>query len=144
MPTALILPQPIADQLTALALANPQVEVCGLLGGHEHVMRHFYPVTNCAADPARHFLLEARGQIAAMRTMRERGEQLRGVFHSHPTSAAQPSATDRAAAAYPDVYYIITSLTGRQPETAAFYYDGHDFHATSIIDDEPTAGKPGS
>ncbi|MCS3902077.1 proteasome lid subunit RPN8/RPN11 [Methylohalomonas lacus] len=133
MPTTLILPRLIADQLIALALANPQVEVCGLLGGDENVMRHFYPVANSATDPARHFLLDARGQIAAMRTMRECGEQLRGVFHSHPISAARPSATDRAAAAYPDVYYLITSLTRRQPETAAFYYDGRDFHATSII-----------
>ncbi len=140
MPTALILPRPIADQLTALALASPQVEVCGLLGGHEHVMRHFYPVANCAADTARHFLLDARGQIAAMRTMRERGEQLRGVFHSHPTSAAQPSATDRTAAAYADVYYLIISLIGPQPETAAFYYDGRDFHATAIISDD-AAGR---
>lgn len=129
---ALILPPVIAEQLTALALANPQAEVCGLLGGKANLIRSFYPVTNVAPDPAREFLLDARGQINAMRKIRQQEESLRAIFHSHPAGPAEPSATDRQRAAYSDVYYIIVSLSKAPATLKAFYFDGREFQPTDI------------
>jgi proteasome lid subunit RPN8/RPN11 len=54
--------------------------------------------------------LDARGQIAAMHPMREYGESLFAIFHSDPTSPAEPSPRDLAEAAYPEALYLITSL----------------------------------
>jgi proteasome lid subunit RPN8/RPN11 len=42
--------------------------------------------------------------------MRERGEELFAIFHSHPQAPAEPSATDLELAAYPDALYLIVSL----------------------------------
>jgi len=42
--------------------------------------------------------------------MRERGEELFAIFHSHPAAPAEPSALDMAQAGYPDALYLIVSL----------------------------------
>ena len=41
------------------------------------------------------------------------GSRCVGFYHSHPRSAATPSATDRAEASYPDHLYLIVSLAAR-------------------------------
>lgn len=133
MTATLILPAQIAEQLLERAGANPTVEVCGLLGGHANRICHFYPVANVAAQPATCFLLDAAGQIDAMRHMRERGEDLRGIFHSHLLSPAIPSVTDRAEARYTDCYYLIVSLQQERSELTAHYYNGQRFRQVPII-----------
>lgn len=130
--TSVVLPPEQQRQLTELALASPAVEVCALLGGCGQHLQTVYPVRNVAARPAAEFLFDAEGQIAAMKAMRATGEELRGIFHSHPASPAEPSATDRARAAYPDVYYLILSLASNSPVLRGFYFDGSQFHAVDI------------
>lgn len=135
MPSELILPPRLRDALFEQALGSPQVEVCALLGGNSNRLMNTYPVRNTAVDPANRFLLEAEGQIAAMRLMRNRGETLRAIFHSHPTTPARPSATDRQLASYPEVYYLILSLADRVPVLRAYYYDGREFAEVSLATD---------
>jgi len=118
-----------------MARATPRVEVCALLGGKDNQLTSIYPVTNIADDPTTCFLLDPEGQIDAMKAIRQAGEDLRGIFHSHPASAATPSATDQAMASYPDVYYIIVSLVANQPELQVHYYDGSTFTAVDIDSD---------
>lgn len=109
------------------ALARPGEEVCGLLGGHANHIFSIYPVTNIEHDVRHAFLMEPQEQIAAMREMRERNESLRGIYHSHPDTSAEPSVMDTSRAAYPDVYYLIVSLQSSPPDLRAFYYDGSEF-----------------
>jgi proteasome lid subunit RPN8/RPN11 len=52
-------------------------------------------------------------QIAALRTMRESGEQLFAIYHSHPNSPPLPSPTDLAQSNYPEALYLIISLQTR-------------------------------
>ena len=61
-------------------------------------------------EPQRLFAMDPARQIDAQRRMRERGEELFGIYHSHPHSPAQPSATDLEQAGYPEALYIIVSL----------------------------------
>jgi proteasome lid subunit RPN8/RPN11 len=42
--------------------------------------------------------------------MRERGEELFGIYHSHPKTPPLPSKSDLAQAAYPEALYLIISL----------------------------------
>jgi len=108
---------------------SPQREVCGLLGGRHTTAEHYYPVVNIADDPASEYLMDPKQQIGAMRRMRERGEALMGIFHSHPDSPAQPSNTDLSKAAYPDTIYLIAGFGEKEDrlELNAFYYDGKSF-----------------
>ncbi len=122
------LPVSLRDALIAQALATPELEICGLLGGRDGVATTRYPLDNVADQPATSFLIEARGQLRAQRAMRERGEALVGIYHSHPTTAAVPSARDRELAAYPGVAYLIVSLADRgKPVLGSFVFDGGDF-----------------
>lgn len=106
---AVVLPRPLVNQLLTEAQKHPGIEVCGLVG-QSAAGSHCYPISNTAEDPSREFLLDAAEQIEAMRQMRERGEQLYAIYHSHPDSPAYPSPTDQRLAAYPGVLYLIISL----------------------------------
>ncbi len=111
----------LVNQILSQAQSTPETEICGLLGGTEGRARHCYPVTNQAPHPRRRYQMAPQEQIEAMRQMREAGEELVAIYHSHPTSAAIPSATDLKEAHYPDAAYLIVSLnTEGVLELAAF------------------------
>jgi proteasome lid subunit RPN8/RPN11 len=104
------LPRPLVNQLLHCAQISPAAEVCGLIGAKAGAPHTCYPVRNTADAPDVRFQLDAREQLEAMRQMRERGEDLFAIFHSHPTSPAEPSPLDLAEAAYPEALYLIISL----------------------------------
>ncbi|WP_306304449.1 M67 family metallopeptidase [Methylogaea oryzae] len=93
-----------------------------------------YPVANAAGDPATRFQLDPQGQIAAMRAMREKGEALFAIFHSHPTAPALPSAEDAAQAAYPEALYLIISLNTKGVlELRGFRLQGQGFGEVELL-----------
>jgi len=59
--------------------------------------------------------------FAAQRAMRERGEELLAIYHSHPRSAnPQPSETDVRLAYYPSAVYLIVGLGAEPPNVGVF------------------------
>lgn len=104
------IPRTLVNQILHHAQESPEREVCGLIGGTNGLPTHCYPVRNVAEHPECRFLLDGREQIEAMRRMRERGEELFAIFHSHPTSTAEPSTVDLQQVEYPDALYLIISL----------------------------------
>lgn len=104
------LPRPLANRILALAQSSPDREICGLVSeANNHELRCI-PVTNVAEQPKRLFTMDPAQQIDAMRQMREQGETLFAIYHSHPTGPAEPSATDIEQAGYPEVLHLIVSL----------------------------------
>ena len=104
------LPRHIVNQLLHLAQKSPEEEICGLISRDGAGFRKCYPVANAAGDRKHLFAIDPRGQIAAMRTMRERGEELAAIYHSHPDAPPLPSIADVEQHEYPDVLYLIVSL----------------------------------
>jgi [CysO sulfur-carrier protein]-S-L-cysteine hydrolase len=104
------IPRKITNQLLHFAQISPDFEVCGLIGSKNGLPAHCYPIKNSAKDPQQRFLLDAGQQISAMAKMRELGEDLFAIYHSHPTAPALPSFYDLDEAAYPDALYLIISL----------------------------------
>ncbi len=105
------LPRKLTNQLLHLAQLSPDAEVCGLIGADSSGLPiSCYAIDNSATTPAMRFLLEPSQQIAAMQRMRDKGESLFAIYHSHPTTPAQPSATDIEQASYPDALHLIISL----------------------------------
>jgi len=119
------LPRTLVNQLFSLVQGSPTQEVCGLVGGCAGVPLRCYPVANVSADAERRFDMDPAGQIRAMREMRERGEDLVAIYHSHPSGSCQPSPIDIAQAAYPEALYLIISLGTRGVlEMRGFRMDG--------------------
>jgi [CysO sulfur-carrier protein]-S-L-cysteine hydrolase len=104
------IPRKLTNQLLHLAQLSPDYEICGLVASKNSIPCTCYPITNIAEQPQHRFLLDAKQQIAAMSDMRNEGEELFAIYHSHPKAPAQPSIKDLEAAAYPDALYLIISL----------------------------------
>ena len=131
------------DELLAQAGAQRDKEICGLIGAHHGQARRLYPIANIAVDPTRRFTMDPKGQIDAMRHMREAAEQLYAIYHSHPQGAALPSPTDLAEAAYPQAFYLILAWgAGDEPLLRAFRLDGahyveHSIHPATSLRQDP-------
>lgn len=123
----MILSERLRQQMFNHALSDSSHEICGLLGGKCQQLTSYYPVKNIAPDPARRYLMDPGEQIAALKQMRDQGESLAAIFHSHTDAPAQPSSTDLNMAYYPDTCYLILSLQTSPPEMNAFYFDGKKF-----------------
>ena len=104
------IPRKITNQLLHLAQISPDYEVCGLIGSKNGLPTHCYPIKNISEHPQQRFLLDAGQHISAMTKMRELGEDLFAIYHSHPTAPAQPSTYDLELTTYPEALYLIISL----------------------------------
>ncbi len=104
------LPRELVNQLLQQAQSSPDMEICGLIGGHHNSATSCYPVKNVAENPGHRFWMDPKQQITAMRNMREKQESLFAIYHSHPDAPPEPSATDLETANYPETLQIIISL----------------------------------
>ncbi len=92
-------------------------ECCGLLLGTATGIVEAVPARNIAAEPARRYEMAPDDHFAALRRCRSEGEGLSvvGGYHSHPRSAAVPSATDLEQAFQEFVYVIAGPVDASAP-----------------------------
>ena len=109
------------DEILTHARAEAPGECCGLIGGTAGQAQNVYPTRNASANPLITYEASPEDLFAAQRSMRERGEQLLAIYHSHPRSSdPKPSETDVRLAYYPSAVYFIVGLGGEQPSLGAF------------------------
>lgn len=104
------LPRELINRLLGHAQHSPETEVCGLIARDANKLFKVYPVDNVARERDHLFAMDPKGQIDAMRQMRENNEELFAIYHSHPHAPAEPSLRDLEEAAYPEALYLIISL----------------------------------
>ena len=105
-----VLPRETAIRLMVEAQRQPDAEVCGLIGRDDQGQVEVYPVANIAAEPEHAFEMAPAALIEAMRRIRERGQQLMAIYHSHPAAEAVPSKPDLRDHGYPEALQIIVSM----------------------------------
>ena len=110
------------DAMIAHARETAPEECCGLIGGVSETRAvTLYRLRN--VTPNRESAYEAAPEdlFAAQRKMRERGEDLVAIYHSHPrASDPSPSETDVRLAYYPSAKYLIVGLGGNEAVVKAF------------------------
>ena len=116
----LALPEAIREAIVEHAREAGRLECCGLIAARDGVPTRTIRCANVAATPSVRYRIDPREQLAAFRSMDTAGEELFGIYHSHPASAAFPSPTDRIEAHYPDALYVLVSLRSGAPEVRAF------------------------
>lgn len=111
----------VEEMLAHAREANP-AECCGLIGGTEvGGARSVYRASNVAPDPLVGYEIAVKELLDAQRLMRERGEELWGIYHSHPRSVDPvPSETDVRLAYYPSAVYFIIGFGDEHASLRAF------------------------
>jgi proteasome lid subunit RPN8/RPN11 len=92
-PPALEIPTDVHAAMIAHCVRESPLEACGLLGGVAPRVLSIHPLTNIAASETR-YLADPAEQLHADRWLREHGEKVVAIYHSHPRWEPIPSATD--------------------------------------------------
>jgi proteasome lid subunit RPN8/RPN11 len=110
------------DAMIAHARETAPEECCGLIGGvSETRAASLYRLRNVTSRPESEYEAAPEDLFAAQRQMRERGEALLAIYHSHPRSSdPSPSETDVRQAYYPSAKYLIIGLAGVEAVLKAF------------------------
>jgi len=110
----------VVDSMVEHARLETPLECCGLLMGQAGQITRLRRMRNLAQSPIRYEM--APGELFQFfKELRGSGLQHLGIYHSHPSSEAYPSATDIAQAFYPDcTYFILSLLVPGFPSVRAF------------------------
>lgn len=107
--------------IVAHARADAPLECCGLLVGSGDAVVGAVAATNVDASPVR-YTIDPHAYLRAAREARRVHVDVIGAYHSHPSSAPMPSATDLAEGVDAPFVYIIAGpvVAGRDPELRAW------------------------
>ncbi len=103
------LPQSIYDAIIAHAREGKPEEICGVIRGRGLVADELFRGQNMADDRIDNYAVDEKTLLLQFK-FEEQGDEMMGVYHSHPISVAYPSATDAWNAYYPESIYFICSL----------------------------------
>lgn len=129
-PAALLLSNPLRRELEGYARAGAPNEVCGLLLGSSTargaLVQRIHPGRNRNVEqPSSRYELDPTDLLAAEESARKSGQQVIGVYHSHPEQDAVPSELDRVGA-WAGWSYVILSVFGGEVR---------DLRAWRLVDD---------
>jgi proteasome lid subunit RPN8/RPN11 len=135
------IPVAVYDEMVAHAQRQMPLESCGYLAGEVSgieraaalsenkgfccTVKTFIPMTNIDKSPE-HFTFDPKEQFAAIKQVRQTGESLLVVYHSHPETPARLSAEDVRLFNDPNMIYVIVSLAAATPEVKAYTVRKHE------------------
>ena len=123
----------VCDAIVAHARETAPAECCGLfLGGGDEIVEAVR-ARNVADEGTTRFVIDPADHFAARRTARERGLEVVGFYHSHPTSPPEPSERDRAEFSYAGYLYAIVSLRVAPAEVRLFRFDAGNFQRLPFV-----------
>lgn len=99
-------------------------EGCGLISGIDQTGLTLWKLRNETRSISG-FSMSEQSVAMALKMMKQRGEQLTGIFHSHPTTGAYPTKKDIKFNPYPSIAYLIVSFNTQPPEIGCFQMDEH-------------------
>ncbi len=107
----IIISKQIQDSIIEHAKKEFPHEACGILAGkNENTVTDFFPMKNMDKASISYFM-DPKEQLLVFKKMRQLGISMCGIFHSHVASLAYPSQKDVRLAFYPEVSYLIVSLS---------------------------------
>ena len=132
----------LREEIVAHCLSKFPKEACGILAGSSatsvpadqlgHVV-HWYPMTNVEDSPIG-YSMDPNEQLTIEKQMRQRGQRMVGIFHSHTSSDAYPSSVDVSLAISPDVSYVLVSLKDQaKPDVKSYRIKGTTITPEEIV-----------
>ncbi|MDI6893045.1 MAG: M67 family metallopeptidase [Bacillota bacterium] len=120
----LYVPEPVWEAVLDHCRREMPREACGLLSGLGNTVACALPLPNVAPDPQHSYLAEPECLYRALAEVERRGEEMLGIYHSHPTGSPALSARDREQALWPGVVHVVVSFAGRRPQARAWRLPG--------------------
>lgn len=110
----------VREQMIQNAREDRPLETCALLLGQDGLIDEYYKMTNTDESEV-HFTIDPQEQIRAMKQARDRGKEILGVYHSHPSpsSEAYPSEEDKRYG-WPEYVYFILNFQPDETVLKAF------------------------
>ncbi len=115
----------VDDMLAHCRSAYPK-EACGLLAGSAQLglAVELYRMSNVEDSPIG-YSMDPKEQLRVDKQMRQKGQRLVAIYHSHTASPAYPSSVDVSLAISPEVSYVLVSLKDQaQPDIKSYHIDG--------------------
>ncbi len=106
---AITLPKAVYDEIIAHAREGKPEEICGILRGRGTEAFELFRAENVATERIENYDVDPQ-MLLKQFAFEDAGDEMIGIYHSHPVSVAWPSATDAWNAHYPESYYLICSL----------------------------------
>ncbi len=127
------LPASVAEDIIRHAREGKPEEICGILRGRGLAAFTAIRARNVAIDRIDNYDVDPQTLLRQFE-FEDEGDEMMGIYHSHPVSVAYPSATDAWNAHYPDSIYLICSLENDEvPVIRTFrmitYHLSLDLHA---------------
>jgi proteasome lid subunit RPN8/RPN11 len=120
---SLLLPEELRACIAREARNAYPRECCGLIEGHREGTRAIatalHSTRNIATEQDR-FEIDPAQHIVLQKKLRGTTRAIIGLYHSHPDSAAAPSARDRESAGDPDFLWLIAAVTREGVDCAAW------------------------
>jgi proteasome lid subunit RPN8/RPN11 len=129
------IPQSMIEEMVAHAREDLPNECCGLIGGGDGEARTLYRARNAFASPFSYRVDPGDQYRIIEKEMRDRGEELIAIYHSHTKSPAYPSQTDlNEAASWPEQVYLIVSLADPEtPDVKAFWLKDNEIAEAELV-----------
>ena len=105
----LTIPNTVWDEVVAHCQRQYPKEACGLLAGANEIVTQVYPMRNVEDSPIG-YAMDPKAQLLVEKQMRQLGQQLIGIYHSHTATDAYPSSVDVELAISPEISYVLVSL----------------------------------
>lgn len=117
----IIITENLKKQMLRHARRELPYEACGIVSGTaDGEAVKFYPARNEMQSTTR-YNIDPEDLYRILMDIEEKGQEVWGIFHSHPVSPAYPSETDLQQSYYPQACYLIASfLDPVQPQLRAF------------------------
>jgi len=136
----------VYETILAHAGEAAPAEACGLLAGQRDDgttatrgarATESHRATNVAPNPEITYEIDPEEQYRLMEEIETAGDELVGIYHSHPGGPHGPSSTDHARATWEGYHYLIVSLGGDRPVVDAWVWTGERFarEDVAITDD---------
>ena len=103
------MPQAVYAAIVDHARAGKPEEICGIVRGRGLDAFAAIRGRNIAAERIENYEVDPQTLLRQFE-FEEEGDEMMGIYHSHPVSVAYPSATDAWNAHYPESIYFICSL----------------------------------
>ena len=134
--TRLVVPDALLREMITHARRELPNECCGLLAGviddDEGRATARFTIGNDAASPTE-YATNPRDLLDAFRELRRAGSEPLAFYHSHPTSAAVPSAKDIVRNTYGEtVVHVIVGLLDDEPDVRAWWLTETGFRAALL------------